>query len=134
MLLVRYLDGLSILCVIPGRENRFAALLNLSNSPLVCGTDTVWFVDAQHLLEALLEVLREEAVEEGVGTGVDVGEDDEGEVDGVVGLGDDVDQVDDVGSEEGQPAKHKHQHDDHHHARYLSLRLSPLRHACTHAC
>lgn len=107
--------------MIPGCENRIVALLNSSTSPLVCGADTVWFVDAQHLLEALLEVVGEEAVEEWVGTGVDVGEDDEGEVDGVVGLRDNVNQVDDVGSEEGQPAKHKHQHDDHHHACYLSL-------------
>lgn len=32
-------------------------------SPLVCSANTIWFVDAEHLLEALLEVLREEAIE-----------------------------------------------------------------------
>lgn len=63
----------------------------------------VGFVKAEHLLEALPEV-GEEAVEEGVGAGVDVGEDDQEEVQGGVGFGDDVDQVDNVCCEEGQPA------------------------------
>ena len=132
---VQYLNALHlpILCVISWRENRLLVIRRclLSTAHLVCGANTIRSVDAEHLLEALLEVVGEEAVEERVGTGVDVGEDDQEEVDGGVVLGDDVDQVDDVGGEEGQPANHKHQHDDHHHARHLTLRLTPLSHACT---
>lgn len=63
----------------------------------------VGLVEAEHLLEALPEV-GEETVEEGVGAGVDVGEDDQEEVQGLVGFGDDVNQVDNVCCEEGQPA------------------------------
>lgn len=108
----------------------------LSTSHLVCSANTIWFVDAEHLLEALLEVVREEAVEDWVGAGVDVGEDDQEEVDcsGGFALRDDMNQVDNVGGEEGQPTKHKHQHDDHHHARHLALRLAPLCQACAHTC
>lgn len=135
-----YLNALhfSILRVISGCENRLVVFLVClpSTSRLVRGANAIWFVDAEHLLEALLEVVGEEAVEDRVGAGVDVGEDDQEEVDcsGGFVLRDDVNQVDNVGSEEGQPAQHKHQHDDHHHARHLALRLTPLSQACTHTC
>ncbi len=128
---------LSILrCVISLCENRIVVLLRclLSTSPLVCGANTIWFVEAEHLLEALLKVVREEGIEDWVSAGVDVGEDDYAEVDGGAVLRDDVNQVDNVGSEERQPAKYKHQHDDHHHARHLPLRPSPPSQACTHTC
>lgn len=80
-------------------------------------------METKHLLEALLEVLREEAIEDWVGARVDIGEDDQEEVDcsGDFALRDDINQVDDVGNEEGQPTKHEHQHDDHHHACHLTL-------------
>lgn len=110
------------------------AFLGCVLSPLVCSANTIWFVDAEHLLEALLEVLREEAIEEWVGTGVDISEDHQEEVDGGIVLRDDVNQVDNVGREEGQPANYKHQHDNHHHARHLTLRLTALSQACTHTC
>lgn len=103
-------------------------------SPPACGVQTIRFVGTEDLLEALLEIVGEEAVEERVGAGVEVGEDDDDEVDGLVGGWDDVNQVDRVGDEEGQPADHKHQHHHHHHARDLSLRPPPLRQACAHAC
>lgn len=127
---------LSILCVTPECENRIVVFLGrvLSTSPLVRSANTIWFVDAEHLLEALLEVVREEAIEEWVGTGVDVGEDDQEEVDGGIVLRDDDNQVDNVRREEGQPTKYKHQHDDHHHARHLTLRLTSLSQAYTHTC
>lgn len=111
---------LSIVCVIPECENRVVAfsgcVLSTVHSP-----GTIWFVNAEHLLEALLEVVRQEAVEEWVGTGVDIGEYHQGEVHGGAVLGYDVDQVDNVGSEEGQPTNDKHQHDDHYHASHLTL-------------
>lgn len=89
---------------------------------------------AEHLLKALLEVVRQEAVEKRVCAGVDIGENDqEGEncSSGVV-LGDDVEQVDNVGNEEGKPANYKHQHDDHHHPCDFALRLPPPGQACAH--
>lgn len=90
---------------------------------VVCSAYTVWFVEAEHLLEALLEVVREETIEKGVGAGIDVGENDQEKVDGGSGivLGDDVHQVDNVGNEEGQPTNDKNQHDYHHHACHLAL-------------
>ena len=107
-----------------------------SPSDPACGAIIIWFVEAEHLLEALLEVVREEAIEDWVGTRVDVGEDDQEEVDssGGVVLRDDMNQVDNVGNEEGQPTKYKDQHDDHHHACHLALRLTPLSQAYTHTC
>lgn len=107
---------------------------SLSTSPLLCCADTIWFVEAEHLLEALLEFVREEAIEDWVGTGVDVGEDDHQEVDcsGGIVFRDDMNQVDNVGCEEGQPTKHKHQYNDHHHSCHLTLRLTPLSQACSH--
>lgn len=66
-------------------------------------------MEAEHLLEALLEVVREEAIEKWIGAGVDVGENDQEEVDcgsGVV-FRDGVNQVDNVGNEEGQPTNYK---------------------------
>lgn len=94
-----------------------------STSHLACVPNSVWLLDAEHLLEALPEVVREEAVEDWVGAGVDIGEDDQEEVDGSIGIAlrDDMNQVDHVGSEEGQPTKYEHQHDDHHHACHLPL-------------
>lgn len=122
---ILFAQYLNALCVIFGCENRIVVFLGclLSTTHLVCSADAVWFVDAEHLLEALLEVVREEAIEDGVGTGVDVGEDDQEEVDcsGGFVLRDDMNQVDNVGGEEGQPTKNKNQHDDHHHARHLTL-------------
>lgn len=96
------------------------------------GVRAIRLVGTQDLPEALLEVVGEEAVEERVGAGVEVGEDDD-EVDDFVGGWDDVNQVDRVGDEEGQPADQEHQHHHHHHARHLSLRPPPLRQACAHA-
>lgn len=114
---------LSVFCMTPECENSIVALggCALSTAPLVRSHGTIWFVDAEHLLEAFLEVVRQEAIEEWVGTGVDVGEYDQGEIDGGAVLGYDVDQVDNVGSEERQPTKDKHQHDDHYHACHLTL-------------
>lgn len=108
----------------------------LSTSPRVYSTDTIWFVETEHLLEALLEFVREEAIKDWVGAGVDIGEDDQEEVDcsGGIVLGDDINQVDNICCEEGQPTKHKHQHDDHHHACHFTLRLTPLGQACPHTC
>lgn len=85
-------------------------------------------MEAKHFLETLLEVVRQEAVEDGVGAGVYVGEDDQDEVDcgGDVVLGYCINQVDDVGGKERQPTQDKHQHDDHHHASHLTLRLAAL--------
>lgn len=133
-----YLNALhiSIRCVIFGCENGLVVLLGclLSSSHLLCSGNTIWFIDTEHLLEALLEVIREESIENWVGTGVDIGENDQGEVESVSSsvLGDDVNQVDNVGSEEGQPTKYKHQHDDHHHACHLALRFTALSATCTH--
>lgn len=138
ILFVQYLNDLNlpILCMTSGCEDSIAVVHGglLSTSKLVCSADTIRFVDAEHLLEALLEVVWEEAIEDRVGTGVDVGEDDQGEVDGGVGLRYGVKQVDNVRSEERQPTNDEHQHDDHHHARHLALRLTALGPACTHAC
>jgi len=109
---------------------------SLKPSRLACSSNTIWFVDAEHFLEALPEVVREEGIEDWVGAGVDVGEDDQEEVDCHVDivLRDDMNQVDNVGGEEGQPTKYKHQHNDHHHARHLPLRLAALSPACAHTC
>ena len=135
---VQYLNDLNlpILCMTSGCEDRIVVVHwgLLSTNKLVCSADAIRFLDAEHLLEALLEVVWEEAIEHRVCTGVDVGEDDQGEVDGGVGLGYGVKQVDNVGSEERQPTNDKHQHDDHHHARHLALRLTALGPAHAHAC
>lgn len=98
--MVGYLQAPGFLC-------RVLAYI-LCHSPLAYGVDAVWFVDTEDLLKALFEVVGEEAVEERVGAGVEVGEDDNDEVDGFVGRWDDVNQVDHVGDEEGQPADEKH--------------------------
>lgn len=133
-----YLNALplSVRCVICGCENRIVVLLGccLSTTRLVCGANTIRFVDAEHFLEALLKIVREEGVEDWVGTGVDVGEDDQEEVQGGIVLRDDVNQVDNVGCEEWQPTNYKHQHDDHHHACHLTLRPPPPSQARTHTC
>lgn len=108
-----YLQALCFLCRVPACV--------LSWSPLVYGFNTIWFVGTEDLLEALFEIFGEESIEEWIDAGVEVGEDDDDEVDSGVGHRDDVDQVDHVGDEEGQPADEKHQHHDHHHARDLTL-------------
>lgn len=101
----------------------YLVYLCLSSSHLVCGANTIGFVEAEQLLEALLEVVREEAIEDWVGAGVDIGENDHGEVDcgGAFALRDDINQIHYVGGEERQPTNDEHQHDDYYHACHLAL-------------